>query len=805
MRLFHLTVFIAVSVFYAFVFSASASAQIQPLQNAPTPNISNSSGQVNIAEADPATWTGILDSATRALEREGLTARELDGISAQAGRIRDAASASIPGLQTRVDEINQQLSGLGPKPAEGEPPETPEAQSRREVVNEQFAKADAQLKAARLAVLRAQQIQQTVGQKRQSRFFSSITVKTEGLFTASYWSKFFNGFQGYYRSLSILFKDSFSIMGKEFLKRPWKQFAFPFLLCLLGLVYFRARRYLLSIANPDEAGGEAEFYQSRFIRFCLRGVLPVLAIYGVYKIFWELFLLTQRLDELVVGILVALCFFILSIALLRILLVQKLGKSRLINIGDAAANRVLRVVTVGLGLGMALLALNLISLALVAPIEVTVGWSFFYSICTALTFISVLLILRSDRLSQADGVVTDPSQRSGLWYYINIVVWLVSLAILGSAIMGYVALAEFLSQQLVFGLVVVGTVWLVLRFIDRSVAPRLELNPFMDKSEASSQRDMRRAQAVILATGFLKLLIYCFAGILLMLPWGYRTSDFFQIFQSAFFGFEIGGLSISVSTVLLALGLFALGYTVTIALRNWLNNRFLPTTNFDIGISNSISTVFGYIGFILAAILAISAAGFDLSNLAIVAGALSVGIGFGLQSIVGNFVSGLILLAERPIKAGDWIVTAGGEGTVRRISVRSTEIETFDRATVIVPNSTLITDNVTNWTHGNKSGRIIIPVGVGYDSDPEKVREILLACAKEHRLVLGRPEPVVFFMDFGASSLDFQLRCFLADINYSIVVSSELRFAILKALREADIEIPFPQRDIHIRSDSSKE
>ena len=160
-------------------------------------------------------------------------------------------------------------------------------------------------------------------------------------------------------------------------------------------------------------------------------------------------------------------------------------------------------------------------------------------------------------------------------------------------------------------------------------------------------------------------------------------------------------------------------------------------------------------------------------------------------------------MAERLIKAGDWVVTAGGEGYVRKISVRSTEIETFDRATVIVPNSTLITDNVTNWTHGNKSGRIIVPVGVGYDSDPDQVEKILLECAKDHRFILGRPAPVVYFMDFGASSLDFQLRCFLGDINNALTVSSELRFEILKALRKANIEIPYPQQDLHIRSNEA--
>ena len=310
-----------------------------------------------------------------------------------------------------------------------------------------------------------------------------------------------------------------------------------------------------------------------------------------------------------------------------------------------------------------------------------------------------------------------------------------------------------------------------------------------------------KLQAKVLGAGIAKLATYMAMLVMLLIPWGYRTSDIVDTVRGAFFGFTVGGLTISVYTLFLATALFLIGYFITIGIRNWLQGRYFPTTNLDRGLTNSISTVVGYIGLLLAAILAITAAGFDLSNLAIVAGALSVGIGFGLQSVVGNFVSGLILLAERPIKAGDWVVTTGGEGTVKRISVRSTEIETFDRATIIVPNSTLISDPVTNWTHGTKMGRIILPIGVGYDSDPDQVRDILLECAKEHDLVLGHPAPIVYFMEFGASSLDFQLRCYLADINNMVVVQSALRFSILRALREANIEIPFPQRQISIKYD----
>ena len=199
-------------------------------------------------------------------------------------------------------------------------------------------------------------------------------------------------------------------------------------------------------------------------------------------------------------------------------------------------------------------------------------------------------------------------------------------------------------------------------------------------------------------------------------------------------------------------------------LQRWLREKALQQTRMDPGIVNSIDTVVGYVGIALAALLAVSYAGLDITNLAIVAGALSVGIGFGLQSIVNNFVSGLILLIERPIKVGDRIVVGDQQGLVRRISVRATEIETFDRASLIVPNSELITGRVLNWTHRDSLVSVNVKVGVGYDSDPEQVIAILKKCADEHPEVLRHPPPGAIFENFGDSALMFSLRISLPDI-----------------------------------------
>ncbi len=272
-------------------------------------------------------------------------------------------------------------------------------------------------------------------------------------------------------------------------------------------------------------------------------------------------------------------------------------------------------------------------------------------------------------------------------------------------------------------------------------------------------------------------------------------------------GFDIGEFRIIPSRVLWALFIFGIIIILSGWIRSQLENNWLKMTNMGKGARDAMVTIFGYIMFIIALLAGMSAAGFDFGNIAIIAGALSVGIGFGLQNIVNNFVSGLILLFERPIRKGDWISVGGTEGYVKDIQIRSTRIETFDRSDVIVPNSELISNQVTNWVLTNQNGRAIIPIGVAYGTDTEKVRDILLTIAAENENVAKMnhvPEPKVLFRSFGDSSLNFELRVFLYNIDSRLSVISELNFAIDKAFREQGIEIPFPQRDLHIKSAPDK-
>ena len=270
--------------------------------------------------------------------------------------------------------------------------------------------------------------------------------------------------------------------------------------------------------------------------------------------------------------------------------------------------------------------------------------------------------------------------------------------------------------------------------------------------------------------------------------------------KQAFFGFKVGNLTISIASITFAIVIFMILLFGTKMIQNVLSYKILPKTRMDISARQSVTQVLGYAGLIIALLAGIAALGFDLTNFALIAGALSVGIGFGLQSIVSNFVSGLILLFERPIKVGDWIITNSGEGIVKKISVRSTEIETFDKTAIIVPNSELISSSVKNWTLSDHIGRLVISVGVSYSSEPHRVKELLLSCVADDSRFLTTPEPTVHFRDFGDNSLIFDLRFFIHDISERILIETEIRLLIWDKLKAENIEISFPQRDLHIRS-----
>ena len=368
------------------------------------------------------------------------------------------------------------------------------------------------------------------------------------------------------------------------------------------------------------------------------------------------------------------------------------------------------------------------------------------------------------------------------WFgLLRAVAWMVTIAVVASVLIGYAALGSFLIDQAVWISAVVCILVMSTVLVDEGIAagfrPSARLGRWL---VIVGLRGNSLELTGILLGGIARIALFLVAAFLVLAPWGFQYTDVPIDFGALFFGFNIGGITISLSSVMIAVFIFGIAYAVMRAVQEWLDNRLLPHTTLDPGLRNSITTSLGYLGFLVAIGLSLGYLGLSFQNLAIVAGALSVGIGFGLQSIVNNFVSGLILLWERAIRVGDWIVVGADEGFVRRINVRSTEIETFDRSQVIVPNSSLITGVVKNLVRNDRTGRVVIPIAVPGTANPEKVREVLLEIARSHELVLRIPAPRVLLAKISASELNFELHAFIGDVETAFRVKSDLNFEILK-------------------------
>lgn len=317
--------------------------------------------------------------------------------------------------------------------------------------------------------------------------------------------------------------------------------------------------------------------------------------------------------------------------------------------------------------------------------------------------------------------------------------------------------------------------------------------------------DGERFREADLVAALLHLAIWLAVPLALLGIWGLSRASFDMLRHLAWTGFNLGQVQIVPAQLIMGALLLVLLATVIRWLTGRMENQWLARTPMETHTREAVATITGYVLFVIAALVVLSYVGLDLTKLAFIAGALSVGIGFGLQTIVNNFVSGLILLFEQPVRRGNYITVGDTEGFVRRIRIRATEIETLQRTTVVVPNSELLTLHLKNWNLRDRYGRIGCPVGVAYGSDVRLVERLLLEVAAEHKDVIsdgrgGVLKPVALFHGFGDSTLDFELRCFIRDVTRRFFVVSDLNFAIDAAFREHDVTIAFPQLDVWHRS-----
>ncbi len=772
---------------------AGVSTTVQP-QAAPAPIVSPPpevilSPETTEAVAQLGTAIERLEKAVERvrLREEGLAAQrgEADALLLNAQKLADS-------LRPRSDEMRFQIEKLGKSPEKGGSPESAAIATERARLSGLASQIDGAIKAIELFQLRARQQISRIQDYRHKVFTHDLMKRTQSPLLPTIWSQVGDELPRIAHQIATV-SEHWWRNARE--KIPALTVLFLVVAALyIGLTIAQRRLFARALGPVPDPLPNFFTRAGRATMVAAVRALPVVAAISLLYLGLDnlgtLDYQVQPIAEVLTqAMIIAAAVSGLSVAVLT----PRYAHWRLFDLSDHTAARLASLTRWIAAVFATDMVLREIIRLFVSPLPVSIVQTFF----TSVAFAGLLIGIVRTPFTPAGLVSGVPVSRyRPKW--LKVPLFGLAIAILVASLLGYVALGSFIaSQVLLTGSCAVAIVLLHAAINAIATEPEDAGRPVGRMLENGLGLDLEHRRQVSQAlTWLLNAGLVAIAVPTVLLSLGFSTTDIFNSFRSVVFGFEIGQFRISLARILIAIGLFAIILTVTRLLQRWMASTVLAPTRMDPGIAHSIYTGFGYAGAAIAGLVGVSYAGLDITNLAIVAGALSVGIGFGLQSIVNNFVSGLILLVERPIKVGDWIVVKGQEGYVRRISVRATEIETFDRASLILPNSELITGAVTNWTHRNAMGRVIVKVGATYKSDPEHVMQTLIEVGRRNAFILQQPAARVVLDDLGVNGFEFSIRVFVADINKAVDAQNSLRLEIHKAFRDAGIAINTVQQEI---------
>ena len=740
-----------------------------------------------------------LDQKEVALDGRSLSDLELQNLRQQIEPIIANIRGVIEEQAPKLEASKERLSQLGPKPKDGQPEESADVAKDRSEREAAVAELDETQRLGRALLVQAQQLSARISDQRRAGFARALFEQSDGIVSPGLWLDVIQAIPRELRAQRVTLSDTLDQMRRN---------ASIGVLLLLGLslgaaiALYAGRRYVA----PRLVRRDPEILEpSR--RSCLLAALAVLllgaapAVAGSW-IFWIAFdssnVFPPRLEQVVAAALSGIAFVAFVHALIDAVLAPDHTPWRLISVSNASATRIMNFTVTLAFVMMVGKVLEAFNKAIAAALPITVITRALFALAAALLFAE--LLRRFARQENQDEACLGPyvPPEPDMGGPIRTLGWIVVGLVIASILGGYVALASFIVDQAVWISIIIALLILAIALADEFIGGSLRGQSRIATTLQANTGLRRRSleQIGVLASGVARLCLIIVAVLLALAPWGVESTDLMGSLRAAFFGFSVGDVTISLSSILIAALLFTVGFTITRVVQRWLDNTFLPATELDAGLRNSIRTAAGYVGIITAGVIAFTYLGLSLERVTIVAGALSVGIGFGLQSIVNNFISGLILLWERPIRVGDLVVVGDGEGYVRRINVRSTEIQTFDRSTLIVPNSNLISGIVRNRVRNDRVGRVLVSVPVPRTTDPDQVAEIMRRAALAHREVMSEPPPRVLFRKVTENTIDFDLICFVDDIDAAGRVSSDLYFEIFRQLRKAapQPEVPAPVR-----------
>lgn len=740
----------------------------------------------------------------------------LKTLSDRALAVQRDADAARNALQPELEQVDARVAQLG-EVVEGTT-EARDIAAQRKALNQQRSDLSSAIARAKLLAGDAKQVGADIEKMRVTQFSEDLARKVNSPLSPSLWKQFAVHVPADYSRLVVLYRQGETAARKAIAEHGWGAPLTGLALALLMFfplrLWLRAagRRYAASERAPD---GRLRRSGLAVWLLAVGTLLPGFAAVVLVAALDSIGAIPPRLQQLALHFQVATFVAAFITALSACLLVPKRPSWRLVSLDDTAAWRLRKYAWGAAGLTFLSILLVEINRASRTSAITTVAVDGLIAITYMALIVAILVSLARLHRRQTDEAQAKldaqvdagakqpkaPVRRSGWIVLARLAGHVVVAAAVIATLLGYLNLALFVAQQLVWGAVVLLAASLLLKFADDLSLWLLSPTSRVGKSIVltTGLNDAKVEQAGVLLSAVLRIGVILLAVLALTAPFG-NLNTFFSAMDSLSNGLTIGTTTLKPSSVLYAVLAFLVVWAVMQAFQNWLTNTYLPKTDLDAGARNSISTVTRYLGIIAAVLWGLTALGIGFEKLALVVSALSVGIGFGLQAITQNFVSGLILLAERPVKIGDWVKLGDQEGDIKRISVRSTEIQVGDKSTLIVPNSELITKTIRNMTMGNAQGRIQIQFSVPLSTDVAAVRQILLDCYTEHVGVLAEPAPSVFIDSIANGQVAINSFAYVSGPRAVYGVRSDLYFTMLQKFAAAHIALSSPT-DIHLVRD----
>ncbi len=732
-------------------------------------------------EPDYAAWSDLAETAQQALDAD-VSIEDLEALRSDLASRRSQFLSAQDTNAARIDTVQSQLDSLGDPPAEGEPPESEQIADRRQDLEDQLSELRAPVRRAEEAYTTADSLVAAIDRRIRDRYAAELLARQPTPLNPVYWPGAVETVIG--SGIAVGEEVIGNWRDPDLQATAWRTLPLAVPLLVIGLLLlFRSSWWVhlllrWALGHSRRGRGVISFILSLGqVTFPIAGAVLIAAAVDLTRISGPL--LSEGLSALIKVVAPVVLGFWLTKMLFPF------DRPGPLSLEDALSDKLRRY-------GRLLAIATSVIFALRTFATLTERSDIAVSVLLyAPRLLLAFLLYRVGRFlmtARRPSEIGDGDERTITGSFTRFLGRLLTVAAISAVILataGYANATKFLLIPAVETLALTGLVVVLQRLVYDFYAL------VTDTAEGTNDA----LAPVLIGFGLTLAALPIYA-----LIWGARVADLTEIWSRFRAGFSFGETRLSPTDFFTFILVFVVGYALTRFVQATLRNSVLPKTRLDVGGRNAISAGVGYIGIFIAVIAAVTSAGIDLSSLAIVAGALSVGIGFGLQNVVSNFVSGIILLIERPISQGDWIEVNGQMGYVRDISVRSTRIETFDRTDVIVPNADLISGTVTNWTRGNNVGRVIVPVGVAYGTDTQKVEKVLTEIARDHPMVSLNPPPFIYFKGFGESSMNFEIRAILRDVNFVLNVQTDMNHQIARRFAAEDIKIPFAQRDLWLRN-----